>query len=71
MIGPELSICKPTLSTDHFIFMEEMFRAVKKSYSPLGVPNRHQECKGMQRHDQYFLHMELLSYDNKPHNIRM
>ncbi len=33
-------------------------------YSPLGIPNRHQECKDMQRHDQDFLHMGLLSHDN-------
>ncbi len=25
----------------------------------------------MQRHDQQFLHMGLLSHDNKPHNIHM
>ncbi len=41
------------------------------SHSPLGIPNRHQECKGMQKHDQHFLHMGLISHDNKLHNIRV
>ncbi len=49
---------------------KEKLWGVKKSYSPLNVPNHHQECKGIQRYDQHFLHMGLLSHNNKPHNIR-
>ncbi len=30
---------------------------LKKSHSPSGIPNNHQECKGMQIYDQHFLHM--------------
>ncbi len=49
--------------------VREKCQGVKKSHSSLGILNRHQECKGMQRHDQHFLHMGLLSHDNKPHSI--
>ncbi len=27
------------------------------------------DCMGVQRHNQQFIHMELISYDNKQHNI--
>ncbi len=40
----------------------------KKSHGPLGFPNRHQGCKGIQRHEQRFLQIGLVSHDNKPHN---
>ncbi len=36
--------------------MKEKHKGVKKSHIPLGVPNRRQECKGMQGHDLHFLH---------------
>ncbi len=39
-----------------------------RSYSR-GSLNNQQECKGMQRHNQHFIHIRLLSCDNKPHNV--
>ncbi len=34
-----------------------------------GVLNHQLACKGVQRHNQLFLHMELLSHDNKPRSM--
>ncbi len=48
--------------------MEKNVRS-KDSLQSRGVPNHQQECKGVQRYNQYFLHMGLLSHDYKPHNI--
>ncbi len=39
--------------------IKEKRQRVKKSHSPQVFPNRHQECKGMQRHDQHFVHMAI------------
>ncbi len=50
-------------------YAKEKHQGVKKSHSPQGVPNRHQDCKSVQRNDQHFLHMGLLSHNNKPHMI--
>ncbi len=33
----------------------------------MGVPNHQQEYKGVQKYNQHFLHVWLLSHDNKPH----
>ncbi len=66
MARPHLFIlCQP------YVLMMENCYAVKSAHCPLGIMNRHQEFNGVQRHDNTsFLHMWLLSHDNKPCNIR-
>ncbi len=40
----------------------------KDSSSSMGIPNHQQGCKGVQRPDNHFLHMGLVSHNSKPHN---